>query len=281
MSVPTLSVVIPAYNAASTIAGQLEALRAQEDAPSFEVIVADNRSTDGTASAALTSSAGLDLRVVSADRAQGVNVARNAGQAAARGGTVVFLDADDRAGPLTLRAFHNALDADAELGLVTGIPESADPQTFTLPIAQSHLPYGFGGFMAVRQTVFATVGGFDEDFRGGHDEVDFCWRAQHAGFGLGIAPEARFDYVPRATHRAAFRQYRRYGRTYIQLFAKHRDRGITGSTARAELRSLCGVPRSVWRILRDPVHRRENLEGLGWFLGRWQGHVRYRVWGPR
>ena len=44
--------VVPAFNAAAMIGRQLDALAHQVGAPPFEVVVADNRSTDGTAATA-------------------------------------------------------------------------------------------------------------------------------------------------------------------------------------------------------------------------------------
>ena len=45
----SVSVVVPAYNAAATLAEQLEALAAQQYEGDWEVVVVDNGSTDGTA----------------------------------------------------------------------------------------------------------------------------------------------------------------------------------------------------------------------------------------
>lgn len=281
MSVPELSIVIPAYNAASTIARQLRSIAAQTDSPSVEVIVADNRSTDGTAQAAVAASAGLELTVIPAQRAQGANCARNEGSRTAKAPLILFLDADDEIADGALRAVVDAFADDPTLDLATGVPEGNDPDTFELPVSQNFLPYGISAFLAMRREVLDEVGGFDEEFVGGQEEVDFCWRAQMAGFRLGLVRDARFSYVPRDSARAVFRQFRRYGVTYIQLFVKHRDRGIEGSTARAELRSLRGLPRAVWRTLRYSENRWENSQRLGWYLGRWQGQLRYRVWGPR
>ncbi|MBE8526264.1 glycosyltransferase, partial [Amycolatopsis sp. H6(2020)] len=68
-----ITVVIPAFNAADSIGGQLEALSQQVDSPAFDIIVADNLSTDGTREAALAWSDRVpgDLRVVRADKTQG------------------------------------------------------------------------------------------------------------------------------------------------------------------------------------------------------------------
>lgn len=281
MSAPELSVVIPAYNAAATIKRQLSSLESQIDPPAFEVVVADNRSTDQTAQAARDAAGELDFKVVEALRAQGANCARNTGIRETSAPLVLCIDADDELDPGALRAIVDAFDADPTLDLATGVPSDDVSETFELPVSMGFLPYGISAFLAMRREVFDAVDGFDEDFVGGQEEVDFCWRAQLAGFQLGVARRARFTYEQRPNACAAFKQFRRYGKAYIQLFVKHREQGLAPSTARAEIRSLLGVPGSVWRLVREPQDRRERARGLGWLIGRWEGHLRFRVWGPR
>lgn len=282
MTGPALSVVIPAFNAAATIGDQLAALIDQESAPLFEVIVADNRSGDDTARAALSYSDRLDLRVVPAYERQGVNCARNAGISAAQGAIIVLLDADDRAHPHVLASFAEAFAQNPRLGIAGGILSTRDPETYEMERPQNYLPYVPGGIMAFRRSVIDAIGGFDESFVGGHDEVDFCWRAQHAGFEITLARGALLDRVERPTMRGAFRQFRRYGATYVQLWAKHRDRGIPGGTPRGEWqvmrKTLRGVP-GLWAP--DEQHRLAAARATGWTLGRWQGNLRHHVWGPR
>lgn len=282
MDEPEISVVIPAHDAAGVIHGQLEALVRQVDPPRFEVVVADNRSTDATADAALTFADRLDLRVVPAHRRQGVNCARNAGIAAARAPVVVLLDADDVAGEHTLRAMLDEMEADPGVGIVAGVLSMHDPATFELERPQGHLPYAPGGFMALRREVFDAIGGFDEGFVGGHDEVDFCWRAQDAGHRIGLARRARLERMDRPTARGEFRKWRRYGLTYVQLYAKHRRRGIAGSSPRAEKPLVKRVLKQVPRLFAADQEARQDAAGfIGWHLGRWTGNVRYRTWGPK
>jgi len=281
MNTPELSVVIPAFDAAETIGVQLDALLAQIDPPSFEVIVADNRSTDGTAAAARAAGVGLDLRVVPALRAQGANCARNTGIDVARAPVILCIDADDRVDEHALRVVADAFASDPGMGIAAGVPADEDPETFELPVSQGYLPYGISAFLAFRRGVVDAVGGFDEAFVGGQEEVDFCWRAQLEGFRLDLLRKARFDYVPRQDAKSAFRQYRRYGETYIQLYVKHRDRGIAGSSPGAERHDIPRAARAFFRLLVRPEARQESARGLGWIVGRWQGNLRHRVWGPR
>lgn len=121
---PTVSVIVPVYNGASTLPAALRALQGQTRPPD-EVIVVDDGSTDGSADVARrfglaqpppsrsaqgveTGGAGevpcperaeggrdgvLNLRVISQSNA-GPAAARNRGAAAARGDILLFTDAD-------------------------------------------------------------------------------------------------------------------------------------------------------------------------------------------
>jgi len=87
--VPTVTVVIPAYNAERTLGTVLGALAAQDE-PVDEVIVVDDGSTDGTAELARRHGA----RVVANDGGGFAGAARNRGWDEATGDVVVFLDSD-------------------------------------------------------------------------------------------------------------------------------------------------------------------------------------------
>jgi glycosyltransferase involved in cell wall biosynthesis len=110
----TVSVVIPAFRAHATIARAVASLLAQSEADWEGIVVSD----DGTDYAATLRDAGIAdgrLRFVSTGRVgSGCHRARNAGLAAAQGGFIAALDADDLLAPshlATLRpmaAVHGA-----------------------------------------------------------------------------------------------------------------------------------------------------------------------------
>jgi glycosyltransferase involved in cell wall biosynthesis len=87
------SIVIPAYNAASTIVASVESCLSQSY-PTHEVIVVDDGSTDGTAGL-LEARFGLTIQLISLPENGGPAAARNAGIRAATGTHIAFQDADD------------------------------------------------------------------------------------------------------------------------------------------------------------------------------------------
>lgn len=109
---PELSVVVPAYNEAESIAPLLERLwpvlaglgRA------FEVLVVDDGSTDGTSERLRAEKRRRpELRAIRLARHSGQSAAMAAGFAAARGGAVVTLDADLQNDPADIPALLAAL----------------------------------------------------------------------------------------------------------------------------------------------------------------------------
>ncbi len=93
----SVSVIIPAYNSASTIIRALQSVVAQTLAP-LEIIVVDDASTDTTRDLVTTfaSSSSFPVRVLTQTTNSGPSAARNAGWDTAVGDYIAFLDADDQ-----------------------------------------------------------------------------------------------------------------------------------------------------------------------------------------
>jgi glycosyltransferase involved in cell wall biosynthesis len=88
MSIPTVSVIIPVYNEARTLAKVIR--QAYRVHPHTEVIVVVNGSTDGSKSVA----ARMGARVISFDQPLGHDVGRSIGAMEAKGDILLFFDAD-------------------------------------------------------------------------------------------------------------------------------------------------------------------------------------------
>lgn len=116
---PRVSVVLPTFNAAATLARAIESIRAQTFAE-WELVVVDDGSTDGTR-AILSRLACEEPRLLRLTRQhEGVAGAANAGATAARGEFLARMDADDVSHPERLAAQVAFLDAPAnrDVGVV-------------------------------------------------------------------------------------------------------------------------------------------------------------------
>jgi glycosyltransferase involved in cell wall biosynthesis len=244
---PTLdvSVIIPALNVADTIGLQLESLSRQDFDGTWEVIVADNGSTDNTRSEVASFNDRLPtLRLVDASGRRGINHARNRGAAAASGAMLLFCDGDDTVCSAWVKSMTNVLrEYEAVGGRVQrttfGTSGSNEPTVLSIldPAASkgNYLPHPLGANCGVRRSVYRELGGFNEDYdRGAADEVEFFWRVQLAGYRLGSAEDAIVHY--RVPARPNLRRSFRAGREQIRLkhdFVKHGYHGASVGAVRA------------------------------------------------
>lgn len=105
---PTISVIIPAYNAVGTLERACRSVWAQTY-PNVELVVVDDGSTDGTAALLDGLALGRErVRVVHQSNG-GVCRARNAGLDTAKGALIFFLDADDELLPQGLEQLWDLL----------------------------------------------------------------------------------------------------------------------------------------------------------------------------
>jgi glycosyltransferase involved in cell wall biosynthesis len=119
---PKISIVIPTYNRAHVLGRAIESVFAQT-VSDFEILVADDGSTDATA-ALLESFPERVLHLRQSNR--GPAAARNLGMAAARGEYIAFLDSDDAYFPRNLEAHLEVFDRNPGAGLVYAGSEIVD-----------------------------------------------------------------------------------------------------------------------------------------------------------
>lgn len=114
MNIPSVSVVIPAYNSAAPLREAVESVFGQTY-QDFEILVVDDGSTDDTESVARS----FGNRIVYLKQEnRGAGAARNHGIRKAQGRYVAFLDSDDLWCPSKLAEQIPLLDRDPEIGLV-------------------------------------------------------------------------------------------------------------------------------------------------------------------
>lgn len=266
----TCSIVIPTYNAAHLINSQLVALTDQVDAPPFEIVVADNGSTDDLAAVIDAFSDRLPhLRRVDAGRAQGVSVARNVGIERAATDAILVCDADDQVSPGWVAALATAL---ADAPLVSGPVEttllsgrSADwvpieTRTSDLFETWEKRTYGIGCNFGLRRQVWEAVGGFDETYPAGAEEIDFAWRAWDLGYRFTYVPDALIHYRIRTDLRGVLRQQYNSGRGTATLYNKFRpDEVVPKSALRRIHHELLLLQQFPWRGSGDDRRRWATL----------------------
>ena len=116
---PLVSCIIPAYNAAGTIARAIESARGQTY-PNVEIVVVNDGSTDGTED--LVRSHFPDVTYVKHAENKGPPAARNSGARAAQGTVLALLDADDEWLPVKTEIQLDALARVPNVGvLLTGL----------------------------------------------------------------------------------------------------------------------------------------------------------------
>jgi glycosyltransferase involved in cell wall biosynthesis len=276
-----LTVVIPAYNAAATLGEQLNALSAQAFSGAWEVVVADNGSTDATAALIAAHAQRMaHLRRVDASSRRGVNAARNAGLRAARGRLILFCDADDVAAPGYVAAMARALaradGAAARLSFTRLNPHLQHrPETSGLSW-EGCTPVPVGAASGWRRSLLEALGGFDPAFTNGCDDIEFALRAARRGARVVEAPGALLHKRERAEPGAVWRQYFRYGQARPQLV-----RAFPGAAVRRS--TLCASghwARNAWELLRHGPSDHAALKQLAKNAGRLAGSLQHRCWAP-
>jgi glycosyltransferase involved in cell wall biosynthesis len=236
---PALSVIIACRNGAATLGETLEGLAVQRWNRPWEVILADNGSTDASVAlfeAAAAAHPETPMRVVDASRKRGKPFALNTAIAAARAPAVAFCDADDVPAPGWLAAMGTALGEhgvvacridferlnDGWLRRSRGEIQHADLEHLAfLP----DLVHAGGGTMGVQRRVVDKIGGFDPDFAYLED-TEFSLRAQLAGHPIHFVPEAVMHVRARDDLKPIFRQSYNWGRYEMKLVSRYRDRGV-------------------------------------------------------
>lgn len=187
-----LSVVIPCFNAASTIETQLEALSKQECADKWEIIIADNGSTDETTTIIKKYLHILpNLRLIDASGVRGAAHARNIGAKFALAEAIAFCDADDQVSPNWVKAMIEGLSVHDFVAGRSDYSQLNEP--WVVKCCQyreangikdyPYYPYAAGNNLGVKRRIHETVGGFDESLLLLQD-IDYCWRIQQTGIKL-------------------------------------------------------------------------------------------------
>lgn len=202
---PSVSVIIPAYNAARTLPQTLTALTSASPPP-LEVIVVNDGSTDDTPRIAALNG----TRVINLEKNVGAAAAKNCGASRARGDILFFTDSDivpprDAIGVLA-HAFAST-DCDGVVGLLDeNIPARNWASQFkNLWMNFTYARFGkidriglfYTSVAAMKRPVFEKLGGFDEEYRGASiaEDTEFGQRAWGSGAKILLEPGLRVVHL--------------------------------------------------------------------------------------
>lgn len=220
---PTVSVLIPCYNAAPYVGATLESVLAQTW-KRLEAIVVDDGSTDGSA-AVLAGYSSRGVRVIRQQNAGGAAAARNRALAASSGQLILFLDADDLINPDHLSSLHASIaNAPRCIAMSQWDRFSVSPDEARFPHRSSYwdapgaawLVHDWAqaaamtqcGMFMIPRAILASVGGWDERLTL-IDDFEFYARAIAGSAGVRFAPGARLYYRSGLTHSLSGQQSRR------------------------------------------------------------------------
>jgi glycosyltransferase involved in cell wall biosynthesis len=236
---PRLTVVIPTYQRRDSVLRLLASLGAQTfPADAFEVIVAVDGSTDGTADAVRSFAGPYAVSALEGPN-RGRARACNAGIRAARGDVVILLDDDMEASNGFLAAHAGAHAAGTRRAVVGAAPIAVRPDS---PAFVRYMADGFRsrldrlgqpgyrlrfrdaytGNFSVGRDVLQAIGGFDEAFQVyGHEDYELALRLEAAGVELTYSADALARQHYEKTFAAFARDGIARGRTAVLFAGKH------------------------------------------------------------
>ena len=188
---------------------------------SFEIIVIDNNSSDGTVE--MIKQKFPQVNLISLNKNTGFAYANNLGIKRAKGDYILLLNPDTQFKEDTLSVIAKKLESDNSIGILgcklLNTDKSLQPSVRNFPTIASqlvillklhyifpfllnnylnkHFDYSkeqevdqvMGAFFCVKKEVFDTIGLLDENYFIWFEEVDFCYRAKKAGYKVLYTPK--------------------------------------------------------------------------------------------
>lgn len=200
----SIDLVIPAYNASGTIRRTLDVVARQrrEDDWKFRVYVYNDGSTDATGSVLQELARQYAfLEVIDGNPNCGRSEARNRGVMAGHGDIVILCDVDCRyTRDDTIAEFVREIQggADAVIGMVkvegdgfwSRYTNSVLPERIDSEQDQGLMAYGTTQNVALRRSIFETLGGYGTEYRHyGFEDKDFLIRLERACDKVVVRPD--------------------------------------------------------------------------------------------
>ena len=285
-----LSIIIVSWNVRALLERALDCVYTTIQRSSFEVIVVDNRSDDG--SVAMVRERFPAVHLIVNDANVGFGRANNQAAALARGRYLLLLNPDAFVHTGTVDRLVTFMDGQPDAGAcgcllryadgrlqrsVTSFPTVLTELWTTLGLDRAfpnHPLFGrykltywamddlrpvdalMGACLLLRRDVIAQIGLFDEQFFMYSEEIDLCYRVQRAGWKNYFVPDVEATHIwGGSSARVPNASFLRLFRSRVQFFRKHYGTGATLAykvvLALAALLRVLGGP-LLFALRRDP-----------------------------
>lgn len=252
-----LSIVIVNYNTKELLCQTIDSILKSNTSASYQTIIVDNNSTDGSAQMVKEHFPGVSL--IASSTNEGFAKANNKGIRYANGRYILLLNSDTIVLPGTLDTMIDFMDAHPTVGaagckvvLPDGKLDKACRRSFPTPLnslyqalglsklfpnhhkfAQYNLTYLdedqtypveclVGAFMMVRREVIDQIGGLDEQFFMYGEDIDWCYRIKEAGWEIYYHPEAKIiHYKGASSKKRKYKMIFEFHRAMVLFYKKH------------------------------------------------------------
>ncbi len=236
------SAIIVNYNTKELVENCLNSIFTHCDDGSFEIIVIDNASQDGSVEM-FKNNFKDKVKLIANSRNAGFGSANNQGAKIARGEYLFFLNSDTIIKNNILVELEKSFLRDENIGAVA-------PKLFLEDGGEQ--PYAFGNFpslasavfekfkssakyrsnpfevdwasgaaLAVKKNVFEKLGGFDKKFFMYFEDIDLCKRIKEAGYKILVNPRASLTHLCGKSLSRFIKRKRYYYESQDYFYKKH------------------------------------------------------------
>jgi len=200
---------VVSYNRKALLRRAIEALERSEARDTFEIVVVDNGSSDGSQ---LLEADFPRARVIRIPRNFGLTKALNVGVRGAEGDYILCLHEDAEVFPDTIRLLTGILDSQPDVGAVCPLlvddGDQPAPQLGRFPPDDTWRPaqagaepvavdYPRGAALMIRRQLFTAIRQIDERYGQFGSDADLCYQIRRAGKKILLTPAARAHHTGR------------------------------------------------------------------------------------
>lgn len=231
---PELSIVILNYNTNNLLKNCLKSLENSRGDVSFEIVVSDNGSSDGSSD--MVKREFPWVKLVENIKNKGFAAGNNSARHLVNGKFVLFLNSDTEVRSGTLKDVLDYIKENSQVGAITckivlpnGSLDKDTRRSFPTPwVSFTHFSgldrlfpnvrllskywYGYipenethevdviqGAFLMVRKKVLDSADWFDEDYFLDGEDIDLCWKIKEKGFKIVYYPKVSIKHIKGAT----------------------------------------------------------------------------------